>query len=711
MLRRLAQINERTARGAMPETVTRKADGSRNGGRFRMGIDIGGTFTDFTVLDYANGRMRVEKVPSTPPHFWDGIADGIQKLAIPLAQVDMIVHGTTVGLNALLERKGGRIGLITTAGFRDVYEIARHNRTETYDLYYRKPVPLVPRRHRLEVRERIDPDGCVVQPLVEEDVLGCIRVLEEAGITSIAVCLLHSYANPVHEQRIGELLASHYPAATVSLSHDLARQWREYERTSTTAINSYIMSIVGDYLEKVDSSLGPIGYSRPLFVNESAGGIMSVTLAKAKPVHTIMSGPAGGAMAAVHIGRLAGYSNVIGFDMGGTSTDVSLIHEGSLRVTTESEVDRYPVMVPMIDIKSIGAGGGSIVWIDAAGALNVGPQSAGANPGPVCYGKGGLEPTVTDANLLLGRLHAKHFLGGEIQLDVPLARTQIETCVAGPLQLETIAAANGIIEVINTKMAYAIRAITIERGLDPKEFVLLAFGGAGPMHACALSRTLGIPEVIVPVAPGAFSAMGMLVTDIRHDFVRTFLTPMTDGFPLTAISARFDEMLQEGHRVLEHEGSPAHLMEFQRSVDMRYIGQEYTIRVPLPSDGLDEESIAVLRDEFHGLHLRNYGHSSQSEPTELVNLRVVAIGRVSKPELETIPEAQVPEVGTRWGETDLYFAGKVQRSPIYQRDQLLAGNRIPGPALVLEKGATTVIEPGYALEVMRQGHLRIRQGS
>jgi len=694
----------------MASRVTMERLAERTDGRYRMGIDIGGTFTDFTVLDYTTGRVQVEKVLSTPPLFWEGIADGIEKLALPLAQVDMIVHGTTVGLNALLERKGGRIGLITTAGFRDVYEIARHNRTETYDLYYRKPIPLIPRRYRLEVQERIDPDGNVVQPLEEEDVLDCIRVFTEAGIASIAVSLLHSYANPIHEQRIGELLAAHYPTATISLSHSLARQWREYERTSTTAINSYIMSTVGDYLEKIDSSLGPIGYGRPLFVNESAGGIMSVRLAKAKPVHTIMSGPAGGATAAAYIGALAGHSNVIGFDMGGTSTDVSLIHDGNLRVTTESEVDRYPLMVPMIDIKSIGAGGGSIAWLDAAGALNVGPRSAGADPGPVCYGKGGLEPTVTDANLLLGRLHPKHFLGGAIQLDLRLARTQIEAHVARPLQLETIAAADGIIEVINTKMAYAIRAITIERGLDPKEFVLLAFGGAGPMHACALARTLGIPEVIVPTAPGAFSAMGMLVTDIRHDFVRTFPTPMTDGFPVAKVMAKLDEMLEEGRRVLEQEGALPHFMEFQRSIDMRYVGQEYTIRVSLASDVLDADSIPALRVAFHGLHERNYGHSSASEPTELVNLHLVATGKVTKPELETLPEgSSIPEVRANSGETDLYFAGKVHRSPIYIRERLLARNRIPGPALVVEKSATTVIEPGFALEVMPHGHLKITQ--
>jgi N-methylhydantoinase A len=675
-----------------------------------MGIDIGGTFTDFTLLDYATGRMTVEKVPSTPPDFWSGIASGIEKLDLPLAEVQMIVHGTTVGLNALLERRGGRVGLITTAGFRDVYEIARHNRTETYDLYYRKPVPLIPRRYRLEVRERIDQEGNIIVALNEEDVLDCIQHFKDAEITSIAVCLLHSYANPAHERRVADLLAREYPDAAVSISHALARQWREYERTSTTAINSYIMSTVGDYLEKVDSSLGPIGYGHPLFINESAGGIMSVRLAKARPVHTIMSGPAGGAVAAVHVAGLAGHANVIGFDMGGTSTDVTLVHESSLRVTTESEVDRYPLMVPMIDVKSIGAGGGSIAWLDVAGALNVGPKSAGADPGPVCYGKGGLEPTVTDANLLLGRLHPGYFLGGEIQLEQNPARTQLETRIAQPLQLDIMEAAAGIIEVINTKMAYAIRAITIERGLDPKDFVLLAFGGAGPMHACALARTLGIPEVIVPVAPGAFSAMGMLVSDIRHDFVRTFPTAMVDGVPSDAINQKFHEMIAEGRAVLEQEGSVMELMDFQCSVDMRYVGQEYTIRVPMPGAELDQASAAGLRTAFHELHERTYSHSSSTEGTEIVNLRVVAVGRVAKPKFEAATTASENlDTRARAGSVSMHFADGSLDAPIFQRQYLATGNRIHGPALVVEKSATTVVEPGYLVDVTPHGHLSIKR--
>jgi len=680
--------------------------------RYRMGVDIGGTFTDFVVVDDTSGRMTVEKTPSTPGNFWLGIEEGLGKLDLGLEVMDMIVHGTTIGLNALLERRGRPTGLITTHAFRDIYEIARHNRTETYDLFYLKPVPLIPRRYRLEVRERVDPFGVIVQPLVEDDVLECVRTFKAAGIDAIAVCLLHSYANPDHERRVGEILAREYPEASVSLSHEIVRQWREYERTSTTAINAYIMSLVGDYLGQIDSSLAARGYTRPFFVSQSSGGIMSVKAAKRKPVHTIMSGPAGGAMASMYIGGLSGHANVITFDMGGTSTDVSLIHEGALRVTAESEIDRYPLMVSMIDLKSIGAGGGSIAWLDTAGALNVGPQSSGADPGPVCYGKGGKQPTVTDANLVLGRLHPDHFLGGEIPLYAEPARQQIEAQIAHPLNLGLTEAANGIIEVINTKMAYAVRAITIERGLDPKDFALLAFGGAGPMHACAIARQLGIPEIIVPSGPGAFSAMGMLVSDVRHDFVRTFPVVTDDGQALVSVNVKFHEMIDEAAGVLEQEGTPRSLMEFRRLVDMRYSGQEYTISIPLSKETLDADHLAELRAHFHTLHERNYGHSSPTEPTEIVNLRVVAIGRVAKPQLGMIETgSRQPTPGARLGEIDTYFptARASVRTQLYNREELLAGNRIRGPAIVIEKTATTVVEPGFELEVMPQGHLSLRQ--
>lgn len=680
--------------------------------KYRLGIDIGGTFTDFVVVDEVSGRIAFEKAPSTPSDLWKGIEDGLGKLDIGVENMGLIVHGTTVGLNTVLAKSGPPTGLITTAGFRDVYEIARHNRTETYDLFYRKPEPIIPRRYRLEVRERIDYSGMIIQPLVEQDVVECVSVFKDAGISAIAVCFLHSYINPEHEKRTGEILQSLYPEASVTLSHDVVRQWREYERTGTTVLNAHIMSVVGTYLDRVEDSLNQKGYARPFFINQSSGGIMSARAAKKKPIHTVFSGPAGGAMASVFFGQLSGHSNVIMFDMGGTSTDVALIHEGELRVTAETEISRHPVMVSTIDIKSIGAGGGSIAWIDPGGALNVGPKSAGADPGPACYGKGGSHPTVTDANLVLGRLHPDLFLGGEFALYPDLARQQIDFSIAKPLNLSVPNAAKGVIEIVNTKMAYAVRAITIERGLDPKVFALMAFGGAGPMHACAVSRQLGIPEIIIPVGPGAFSAMGMLVSDVRHDLVRTFLISTGDAEAFDLACCQLREMVQKAIQVLRAEGVDDHEMVFRGSVDMRYCGQEYTVAVPLSNVELSQEHLEDLRSRFHVLHDRNYGHSSPSEPTEIVNLRVAAIGRVVKPSLETIDVGGIRPVSEAIiGETHAYFSSTVGAlyTPLYYRDELRARNTIEGPAIIIEKTATTVVEPGFHLEVMPQGHMIIRR--
>lgn len=681
---------------------------------YRAGIDIGGTFTDLIVVDRASGRVTVEKTPSIPANPWEGIVDGLRHVDGGAQLMDMIVHGTTIGINAILERRGHLTGLITTHGFRDVYEIARHNRIETYDLFYRKPQPIVPRRHRLEVSERIDANGNVVTPLAVDDVRACVRSFRKASIDSIAVCFLNAYASPAHELEAGAIIAEDFPQATVSLSHELVRQWREYERTSTTVINAYIMPVMDDYLEKVEAGLAELGYARPFFVSQSSGGIMPVAAAKRKPVHTIMSGPAGGVVASAHVGRMSGYSNVITFDMGGTSTDVALVHDGELRVTAESEIDRHPIMVPMIAIKSIGAGGGSIAKIGTAGELLVGPQSAGAKPGPVAYGTGATEPTVTDAHVALGRLHPEHFLGGGMGLDVDAARRQLEARIAEPLGLGLEEAANGILEVINTKMAYAVRAITLERGLNPQDFVLLAFGGAGPMHACAIARTLGIPEVIVPIVPGAFSAYGLLISDIRHDFVRTIpLATAADGV-FDAIDSVFAEMTDQAHSAMVADGADQEAMTLIPSLDLRYVGQEYTINVPLPSASLDPPGLEDIRRRFHELHDRTYGHSSTEEPTEVVNLRLAVIGHVQKPEIAGIqcgPEA--PAEDAHLGDIDAHFqsSGSTSLTPVYRRDYLLAGNRFVGPVIIVEKTATTIVEPGFALEVTAPGHLSMKRAA
>lgn len=679
---------------------------------WRLGVDIGGTFTDLIVLDPSGQVGRVEKVPTTPDNLALGVLDGIDRLGSSCRQAEIVVHGTTIGLNAFLERKGAPTGLVTTRGFRDVYEIARHNRVETYDLFYLKPKPLVPRRHRLEVTERIDSEGDVVMSLDEEDVEKCILYFKTAGITSIAVCLINSYVNPVHEERAREIFEAQYPEASITVSSALLRQWREYERTSTTTVNAYIMPVVGRYLDRLEEGLQARGYERSLFVSQSAGGVISVNTARNKPVNTIMSGPSGGVVAAKYVADSLGEKNVIAFDMGGTSTDVALVHDGKIKVAGEASLDRHPLLVSMIEIQSIGAGGGSIARVNPTGALEVGPESAGAVPGPICYQRGGSEPTVTDANLVLGRLPARHFLGGAMVLDVSGPLKAIEQKIAAPLELSVGRAAAGIVDVINAKMAYAVRAVTIERGLNPKEFSLLPFGGAGPMHACAIARNLGIPEIIIPVSPGAFSAFGMLVSDIRHDFVRTFLVRIEGTAYLSQLESAFEAMRAEAEATLSSEGVPQADMIFERSLEVRYVGQEYTVSVAVGSDVIDEAVMIGVIHRFHRLHERQYGHSSPGEPLELVDLRIVAQGLIPKLVRNQLKEGSPglpPEA--LLSESDTFFSenGGTLRTALINRNALEAGNTFDGPAIVVERTATTVVEPGFQARVLPTGEIMLHR--
>ncbi|WP_066291683.1 hydantoinase/oxoprolinase family protein [Bacillus sp. FJAT-29937] len=676
-----------------------------NSTKYRVGVDIGGTFTDFVILDQDSGQITIEKTPTTPRNLWEGIRNGFDQANVDLTETAMIVHGTTVGLNCFLEKKGVRTGIITTKGFRDVYEIGRVNRIEMYDLFYKKPEPLVQREYRVEVEERLDSNGNVISALNREDVLKAAEYFRKEEIKAIAVCLLHAYNNPVHEILVGQILSEVYPEAQVSLSHQLAREWREYERTSTTVINAYIADKVGSYLSNIESGLMERGYKRPFFVNQSSGGIMSVNSAKAKPVHTIMSGPAAGAISSAYIGKLAGFNNIISFDMGGTSTDVSLTYHGKTRVTNESQIERHPLMVPMIDIYSIGAGGGSIAHIDRAGSLNVGPQSSGAEPGPACYGRGGLEPTVTDANLTLGRIPS-HLLGGKMEMNKESSINAIHR-ISDPLTLDVVTGAAGILRIVNNNMAYAIRAVTVQRGLDPKDFVLFAFGGAGPIHACEVAEELGIKTVIVPLAPGTFSALGMLLSEIRHDFARTRLvrTELSDPLELEGI---YSEMEQESISILEKEVNPDTPVRFERAVEMRYVGQEYTVRVPLPNDALTKDRMISLREDFNRLHNQAYGHSSESEPTEIINLRLAAFGSLGEVKIKKITNGGPEPLNNALMGTTKIFLNSTEGyvdCPVYNRDNLLAENKILGPALVLEKGSTTLITSDFEGVIDQIGNL------
>ncbi|GAW28192.1 hydantoinase/oxoprolinase family protein [Carboxydocella sp. ULO1] len=675
--------------------------------RYRVAIDIGGTFTDFVIYDQDSGRVSLEKTATTPRDLWEGIKTGLKLADVDLSDTSMVIHGTTVGLNCFLEKKGAKTGLITTIGFRDVYEIGRVNRIDMYDLFYKKPEPLVTREYRLEVRERLDAQGNVIIPLEREDVVKAAEFFRKEGITAIAVCLLHAYINPVHEIAIGEILAEVYPEAQVSLSHQLAREWREYERTSTTVINAYIAEKVGNYLNRIENGLSELGYRHPFFVNQSSGGIMSVKSAKAKPVHTIMSGPAGGAVSAAFVGKDAGFKNIIAFDMGGTSTDVSLIYEGKIRVTAESQIERHPLMVPMVDIYSVGAGGGSIAYLDRAGALNVGPQSAGAEPGPACYGRGGVEPTVTDANLVLGRVPT-HLLGGSMEIDREAAVNAIKR-VTEPLGLNEVTGAAGIIRIVNNNMAYAIRAVTVQRGLDPKDFALMAFGGAGPIHACEIAEELGIPTVIVPIAPGAFSALGMLLSEVRHDFARTRLVSLENADPVD-LESLYAEMEREAAATLAGEVDEGTPIRMERSVEMRYVGQEYTVRVPVPNGPITAELLNRLRKEFDRLHDQAYGHASEVEPTEIINLRLAAFGVLGEVKFEEITYGgQEPASDAIIGNTKICLNPEegFTECTVYDREKLLAGNVIHGPAIVAEKVSTTLITPNFKCLVDKNGNLLI----
>ena len=665
---------------------------------YSLAADIGGTFTDFVLVEHASGDLVLSKVPSTPDDPSEAILKGIDGLGIDLAEIEFFVHGTTIGLNALLQGKGAKTGMITTRGFRDVYEIGRMDRTEMYNYFYRKPRPLIPRRHIFEVDERIDAAGRILKPVAEEQVEAGLEYLIQEGIESVAVCTLHSYANPVNESRIGQIAMSRWEDLPVSLSHQVANEWREYERTSTTALNAYLRPLVRRYLDRLGVESVKRGFAGSLLVMQCNGGVMTVGEAKVRPVQTLVSGPVGGCAGSAMLGTILGHDNIISVDMGGTSFDVSLIVDGKLEVTTQAKVEGLPIMVPMVRVDSIGAGGGSIARVETGQALRVGPESAGAEPGPVCYGRGGQRPTVTDANLVLGLLAAESFSAWGMRLHSKLAEEAIRTRVADPLGLGVQLAADGIRRVINSRMAYAIREATVGQGLSPQDFVMLAFGGAGPMHAVDIAGEIGIPKVIVPIAPGAFSAWGMLSTDFRHDRVKTLVRRASDcsDQQVEAIFAKLqsgDERLGEGQ------------YEFLRYMDLRYGGQEHTLNVATPLG----TSVAGLKSLFDEAHRRKFGYRMEANPVEIVNVRLVVVGKVPKTRLRSIPAGSSDASVALKSHRSVYFNGGFVETAIYCRDDLRANNVIEGPAIVEERVSTTVLPPGYRLLVDGYGNLIIER--
>jgi N-methylhydantoinase A len=676
----------------------------------RVAIDIGGTFTDLVAVD-DQGRMLTTKALTTPRNHVDGVRDCLAKVAVDLAAVDRFVHGSTVAINTVVERKGARSGLITTEGCRDVYEIARGNRPDAYNLHFQRPRPLVPRDRRLEVRERMNARGEVLVPLEEGSLVEAVRALEAADVQAVAVCLLHAYANPAHEQQTGAYLQARHPEWFVSLSHEILREVREYERTSTTVLNAYIAPVVSRYLAELEALLERSRFRGQTFIMQSNGGTMSVGTARRLPVAMMESGPVAGVIAAAAVGQALGYPNVISFDMGGTTAKTSLVRDGELEVTSAYYIGGYatghPMMLPVVDIVEVGAGGGSIAWLDPAGGLKVGPRSAGADPGPACFGRGGADPTVTDANVALGRIDPAEFLGGELRIDPDRAEEALRR-VAEPLRMSTTALALGIVTIADASMSLAVRAVSVERGRDPRDFALVVSGGGGPLHGVGIARDLGIPVVIVPQRSSVFSAIGLQNAPLRHDYVQTALGPLAQT-DLAALDARLDEMAARATDTLSGEGASPTAIRYTRLVDLRYSGQEHTLSV-LVDGPLAQGAARRLRERFDALHEERYGHSAPSEPVQVVNLRLRAEARLADHAVVPAPAAAAPTGSARRGTRAVVFGpgqGTVECA-VYARDALPPGTEVRGPAVIQEYGSATLLHPGDAATVGVQGHLVVQ---
>ncbi len=681
-------------------------------GAIRLGVDIGGTFTDLVLLEEETGRLMVTKVPSRPADpagaLLAAVEQALEQAGAEPDAVTLLSHGTTIVTNAVLEEKLARTALITTKGFRDVLEIGRHLRPDMYDLFQDKPTPIVPRDLRFEVEERMGPDGAAVTPLNGDTTRLAIQAVEATGAEAVAVSFLHAYANDAHEAAVKDELMAALPQVSVTAASDVCREIREFERTSTVVLNAAAMPVVSHYLEDLRARTADLLPQAQVLLMQSNGGSMTVGAARQAPVHLIYSGPAAGVLASQFIGRLTGRANVLGFDMGGTSTDLSLVYGGEPRMTTEATVGGYPVKLPVLDVHTIGAGGGSIAWLDQGGGLRVGPQSAGADPGPVAYGRGGSEPTVTDANLALGRLDPARFLGGAMKLDADASLAAIEERIAKPLGLDPLVAAAGIIRIANANMERAVKVSSAERGYNPRDFSLVAFGGAGPVHAAAVAREVGFPWVLVPEAPGVFSALGLLVADIRHDFVRSHVGRV-DEVDREVLARLYGELEALGAAALEEDGIEPGRRALQRTADLRYVGQAYEVNVPAPSGVVDEAALADIVARFHAEHQRLFAHSSPGDPVELVSLRLVAVGSVRAPDLSERPAggAAAPRESR-----PVYFEesdGFVD-CPIYERAGLTPGAELDGPAIVEQMDSTTVVHPGQAASVDAWGNLIIGTG-
>ncbi len=683
---------------------------------WRIGVDIGGTFTDVALVDDDSGSIGVAKALTTPGDFAKGVLDALggalRRYGVTPSQVGLLVHATTVVTNAILEEKGARAALVTTRGFRDVLELRRSSRRDLYDLFQDPPSVLVPRRRRLEITERIGADGNVVTPLDENEIDSLIAEIKATNAEAIAVSLLFSFLNPGHEQKLGKRLRSAFPNMPVYLSSEVLPEIREFERTSTTAVCAYVGPILASYLARLGEATRGIGLP-PLYVMGSNGGVFEAAEGVAMPAMAVESGPAAGVVGAALIARQTGRPDLISFDMGGTTAKASLIRGGQYETTPEYEVgggasstkfmngSGHPIRVPVIDLAEVSAGGGSIAWVDRAGALRVGPRSAGAEPGPVCYGRGGTEPTVTDCNLMLGYLGRQSLLAGDMSIDHEAAERAITEKLAKPLGVDARSAAAAVIDVVNHAMAEALKIVSVQRGHDPRDFSLIAFGGAGPLHAAALADELGMAEVVCPPIPGAFSALGLVGTDLRRDYVRTVYVT-TDTADPAQIEAAFESLEAEGRAMLDRAGIEPDRRRFERTADCRYARQSYELNVPVSSGGIDPHAVHGIAEAFHERHARTYGHDNRGEPVQVVSLRLAAIGVIPPLAIKQPPAA----AGTAAvkGKRALWFrkTGEVEAT-VYDRTRMPEGLVATGPAVVESLDSTILVPPGWQARMDAQG--------
>jgi N-methylhydantoinase A/oxoprolinase/acetone carboxylase beta subunit len=689
---------------------------------WRIGIDIGGTFTDVALVDDASGRIGVAKVPTTPSDLADGVLAALRtamgRHRVATSDVGLLSHATTVVTNAILEERGARAALVTTRGFRDVLELRRSARADLYDLFQDGPSILIPRRRRFEITERVGADGTIVTPLAEHEIDDVIASLRAARVEAVAVSLLFSFLNPAHERRLGARLRAALPEVPVYLSCEVLPEIKEFERASTTAVCAYVGPILASYLRRLEASIRGQALP-PLYLMGSNGGILEAAEAVAMPAMAVESGPAAGVVAAALVARQTGRPDLISFDMGGTTAKASLIRGGQYETTPDYEVGGgssrtrwmngtgHPIRVPVIDLAEVSAGGGSIAWVDRAGALRVGPKSAGADPGPVCYGRGGTEPTVTDCNLLLGYLDAGSLLAGDLPIDHAAAEAAVRKRLAEPLGVGVRAAASAVVDVVNHAMAEVLKIVSVQRGHDPREFALAAFGGAGPLHCAALARELGIAEIVCPPIPGAFSALGLIGSDLKRDYVRTVYVTTAAADP-AGLEAAFAALEREGAAMLDRAGVAPAAQRFERSIDARYARQSYELAVPVPPGALDAGQLARVAETFHDLHRRTYGHDNRGEPVQLVNVRLSAIGATAVLAVRDKPApAGTDAVKAR---RRLWFrdAGAIE-AVVYDRRLMPAGLAATGPAVIESLESTILVPPGWQARMDDDGFVVLRQ--